>query len=319
MNLNEHSRIFGVIDLRGGVAVHAIAGRREEYRPLSLEALGAVASVGDRDQRGNAVALLDAFLGLGVGGAYIADLDSICDQTEVSLPTVSKLLERPGEFWIDLGISGERLEDLARIRALITGRRAFASSVSGQDGGGEQGEERAWPNPVWPDPVWPDQVWPDPVWIVPSESVRDLSALRHWLADVGSRQGGDLDGTPAGGQGKVIPKLAAGLDLRDGKVVSQCADLSVCTPQEAVELLVEMGFQRLCVIDIASVGTEDGGTTVQLCRRIRQQFPEVTMIGGGGGRGLADFQRWWDAGCDAVLSATWLLRQKPLPSGEFSD
>lgn len=309
MKTNDFRRIFGVIDLRGGKAVHAIAGRRDEYRPVRLcrssDRHFAALSQG---QDGDAVALVDAFLEKGVGGTYIADLDSICERSQLSLPTISVLLERPGEFWIDLGISGECPEDIARITSLVRARRRFARGAEAVESCSHQkGNSR----------------WPDPIWVVPTESIRDLSALSRWLASSppkgqAEEEWGEHRDGPSEMLDGVSLKLAAGLDLRNGNVVSDCDELFDSAPLEAARRLVGLGFQRLCVIDVADVGTGVGARTEELCRQLRQAFPDLVIIGGGGGRGLTDFHLWWEAGCDAVLSATWLLRQIDGFSDEFS-
>jgi len=64
-------RIFGVIDLRAGRAVHARGGAREAYAPVRSTLLGEA-------EPGDAVALARAYRAHGgVGGIYVADLDAI--------------------------------------------------------------------------------------------------------------------------------------------------------------------------------------------------------------------------------------------------
>src|SRR3990172_2605912 len=63
-------QIIPVLDLAGGVAVHAQAGDRSRYAPLRSELVP--------DRAGDAVALLRAFHAvLGVHECYVADLDAI--------------------------------------------------------------------------------------------------------------------------------------------------------------------------------------------------------------------------------------------------
>jgi len=64
-------QVIGVIDLRGGLAVHARAGRRELYQPVQSVA-------GARIQTGDAVALAHAYVEqLRVSELYVADLDAL--------------------------------------------------------------------------------------------------------------------------------------------------------------------------------------------------------------------------------------------------
>jgi phosphoribosylformimino-5-aminoimidazole carboxamide ribotide isomerase len=63
-------RIVGVIDIRGGQAVHARGGQRSEYAPVGV--------AGGERVDGNPVALARAYVDrLGVRELYIADLDAI--------------------------------------------------------------------------------------------------------------------------------------------------------------------------------------------------------------------------------------------------
>ena len=69
-NLKSGMRIVGVIDVRGGLAVHALGGRREEYVPIRLAA-------GERVD-GDVAALARVYVDrLGVRELYVADLDAI--------------------------------------------------------------------------------------------------------------------------------------------------------------------------------------------------------------------------------------------------
>ncbi|MEM0026933.1 MAG: HisA/HisF-related TIM barrel protein [Ignisphaera sp.] len=60
--------IVPVIDIMNGVVVHAVAGRREEYKPLSKSVVASSP---------NPIDVLNGFKKLGCRGVYIADLDAI--------------------------------------------------------------------------------------------------------------------------------------------------------------------------------------------------------------------------------------------------
>ncbi|WP_146394425.1 HisA/HisF-related TIM barrel protein [Planctomycetes bacterium CA13] len=88
---------MGVVDLKQGMAVHAVAGKRSEYRPVQLA----------KQSAGDASALLCHYRKLGIGSLYIADLDAICGgQTQVDL--ILRLLEHGGfdDVLVDIGFSG---------------------------------------------------------------------------------------------------------------------------------------------------------------------------------------------------------------------
>jgi phosphoribosylformimino-5-aminoimidazole carboxamide ribotide isomerase len=63
--------LIGVIDIRGGCAVHAIAGKRTHYQPAHADGIPA----------GDALKLAMRYRDLGVASLYIADLDAICDNS----------------------------------------------------------------------------------------------------------------------------------------------------------------------------------------------------------------------------------------------
>lgn len=85
---------LGVIDVRSGRAVHAIAGRRAEYRPLRITACP------DADP----LRLAWHYHRIGVDGLYVADLDRIVDRSPASQAAVLRLAEVGLPLWLDAGI-----------------------------------------------------------------------------------------------------------------------------------------------------------------------------------------------------------------------
>jgi phosphoribosylformimino-5-aminoimidazole carboxamide ribotide isomerase len=88
-------RVVPVIDLKGGVAVHAVRGERERYRPVR-------GRIGDgSDPVGLARALRDR---LGLDELYVADLDAIAGGT--GSPDVVAALARDTRVMVDAGTTG---------------------------------------------------------------------------------------------------------------------------------------------------------------------------------------------------------------------
>jgi phosphoribosylformimino-5-aminoimidazole carboxamide ribotide isomerase len=105
-------RIIGVIDLIGGVVVRAIAGRREAYRPIvSPLCPGSAPSE-----------VAEAFLSLGVGELYVADLDAIAG-AEPAWAALGALPNLTAPLWVDAGVREEsramRLAQLGVDRVVV--------------------------------------------------------------------------------------------------------------------------------------------------------------------------------------------------------
>ncbi len=230
-------RIVGVVDLRGGRAVHARAGMRENYAPV-----GAVA--GAVIQPGDALALARAYTQrLGVQELYVADLDAILGRPRTQDAVVAEVAALDAPLWLDAAVSSI---DQAR-HALDLGS---ARVVVG---------------------------------------IETLSAYDA-LAAICDAVGGD--------------RIAVSLDLRNGEPV-----VSGIPPGEPAHVIagraVKAGAGAVIVIDLARVGTSRG-LDLELIARVREAAAQVTLLAGGGVRGLEDLAQLADVGCDGALVATAL-------------
>src|SRR4051794_9747232 len=98
-------RLVGVIDLRGGVVVHAIAGQRQTYRPLQSRLCPGA----------DPVEVARTLAGLGVRELYVADLDAL-DGAEPDWEVLSRLRQFDVCLWVDAGVnSGRRAAELVRL------------------------------------------------------------------------------------------------------------------------------------------------------------------------------------------------------------
>jgi phosphoribosylformimino-5-aminoimidazole carboxamide ribotide isomerase len=106
-------RVVGVIDLKGGTAVHAVRGERERYRPVR-------SAIGGED--GDALALARGFrAALGLDELYVADLDAIVGDGENSVSIGA--LAREARVMVDAGVSepgrAQALLDLGAHRVIV--------------------------------------------------------------------------------------------------------------------------------------------------------------------------------------------------------
>ena len=77
-------------------------------------------------------------------------------------------------------------------------------------------------------------------------------------------------------------------------------------PVQIVDQAVEAGATSILVLDLADVGTGTGVSTDNLCRSIRDTFPNLQIIAGGGIRGPDDVHRLHAIGVTSVLVASAL-------------
>ncbi len=104
MNTAVSFRVVPVIDLKGGMAVHAVAGRRDQYRPLrsvwQASALPTALAAAIRE-------------GLRVPTLYLADLDAINGRSP-AIELYDRITAEGLELWLDAGVG-----DVARLAPLL--------------------------------------------------------------------------------------------------------------------------------------------------------------------------------------------------------
>ncbi len=96
------------------------------------------------------------------------------------------------------------------------------------------------------------------------------------------------------------------LDLRHGSALGEHSRWRTRDPLEIGIQAAEAGAKEIIVLDIAQVGIGAGVTTVPLCRQLRERFPELRLITGGGVRQGADLSELAAQGIDGILVASAL-------------
>ena len=235
-------RVIGVIDLLGGRAVHARAGRRETYQPVQTVAGTTIAA-------GDAVALARTYVDrLGISELYAADLDALGGRSPQEAP-VTAVAAVGAPLLLDAGVTSA---DRAR-HALSLGA---------------------------------DRV------VVALETLDGYDALRRVCDAIGGE------------------RVAFSLDLRDGQPI--VVHGGRIAPDDAAHEIAahakDAGAGAVIVIDLARVGT-GRGLDLGLLARVRDAIGvdgNVTLLAGGGVRGVEDLVRLADLGCDGALVATAL-------------
>lgn len=98
--------------------------------------------------------------------------------------------------------------------------------------------------------------------------------------------------------------LVFSLDLKSGGPLGATGAWHDSDPMAIVADAVELGVERLIVLDLAAVGVGNGCPTLSLCQSIRRRFEHLEITTGGGVRGVDDLSLLASAGCDAALVAS---------------
>jgi phosphoribosylformimino-5-aminoimidazole carboxamide ribotide isomerase len=228
--MTSNPRIIPVIDVAGGVVVHAVGGDRASYRPVKSRLTD---STKPADV---ARALIDA---AGARELYVADLDAIRSGVDTQ-----------GVVAILAGIDCELLVDQGGIGAPSLGA-----------------------------------------------NVREILALESRLVAERYRRHART------------PGAIFSIELRNGLLVDGWQDWGLTSPSAATGLVRkahDIGYRAFIILDLARVGTGRGAGTGELIRSIREEFPDVELITGGGVKTRADIERLGEAGANAVLVASAL-------------
>ncbi len=98
-------------------------------------------------------------------------------------------------------------------------------------------------------------------------------------------------------------RLIFSLDLRDGKILSQCPRLSCMTPLTALEELESAGWQEVLLLDLKRVGSREGVDRA-LITDARARVPSLRLLAGGGISDPQDIVELKCLGIAGVLAAT---------------
>jgi phosphoribosylformimino-5-aminoimidazole carboxamide ribotide isomerase len=101
-------------------------------------------------------------------------------------------------------------------------------------------------------------------------------------------------------------RVVFSLDLKAGKPLTSSSAWQGQAAEEIAELVIARGVRNMILLDLANVGMYEGTGTEALCRTLRERFPQVQFIGGGGVRSRADVERLCAAGFERVLVASAL-------------
>lgn len=228
-------RIIPVIDLKDGLAVHAVRGERDAYQPVKSALV----------EHADPLSLANAFREtLGLSETYIADLDAILYQ-RAQEETLARLVQKSKmNLMVDAGI-----HDAHDVRKLLS-----------------QGVDKV---------------------IIGAETVTSWEELQEIRANINGE------------------RLIFSLDMRAGEILSRCPEISALSPIEAIQILVQSGWQEMILLDLARVGTQNGIDN-SLVTAVRQKYPQLKLLVGGGIRNYGELLNLKNSGVSGVLVGTIL-------------
>lgn len=113
-------------------------------------------------------------------------------------------------------------------------------------------------------------------------------------------------------------RVVFSLDLKAERLLGSPEVWGTDDPRELVRRVVDCGIRSLIVLDLAGVGERGGVRTRDLCQRLRQEFPRMELITGGGVRDARELAELADCGVDGVLVAS-ALHDGSLPAADLQE
>ena len=112
-------------------------------------------------------------------------------------------------------------------------------------------------------------------------------------------------------------QLFFSLDLQSGIPMAESPFWKGKSPIEIGELAHTLGIRQLIVLDLKQVGTGQGVSTLPLCRGLKERFPDLSLVTGGGVRGPEDLCRLQQEPLDGILVASALHDGRLQPADLF--
>jgi phosphoribosylformimino-5-aminoimidazole carboxamide ribotide isomerase len=96
------------------------------------------------------------------------------------------------------------------------------------------------------------------------------------------------------------------IDLKHGQLLAADPAWLNRSPLELIQAVIAAGVQQIIILDLAAVGTGLGIPTLHLCRAVKDRWPELTVISGGGVHSELCLIEAEAAGIDGLLIASAL-------------
>ncbi|MGY8769929.1 MAG: HisA/HisF-related TIM barrel protein [Pirellulales bacterium] len=101
-------------------------------------------------------------------------------------------------------------------------------------------------------------------------------------------------------------RIVLSLDMKQGEPIVSAADLKKLSAIEIADSAMNLGVQRMILLDLARVGTGTGTGTEDLCLSLRSKYPDLELVTGGGISTRQDVKTQIELGASKVLVASAL-------------
>lgn len=108
-------------------------------------------------------------------------------------------------------------------------------------------------------------------------------------------------------------QLTFSLDLIDGNMICPQGAWAERSVFEVVEYVLDRGLREFIVLDLAYIGCTKGVGTLDLCRKLKSEFPELELITGGGVRTADQIHQLEQAGIEGALLGSALHNGQLIP------
>lgn len=227
-------RIIPVLDILNGVAVHAIKGFREAYKPIK--------SIVTKSS--NFLEVIDSYNSYGFEELYIADLDSIINHNYQVERLKSILCNSKLKIMIDAGIQNQN--DLKVIKDI-----GFQKIILGL------------------------------------ETIESIETIRECTEIIGR------------------DSIIISVDMKNKQLMTNNTTISKLGIMGFIDELSRMNINQIILLDIAKVGSKSG-CYEEVYGEIRRNYPNFSILIGGGARNINDLIYLKEKRMDGVLIASAL-------------
>lgn len=145
--------------------------------------------------------------------------------------------------------------------------------------------------------------------IILDAGISDVESAIRWIASgirklvIGSETLASLEVLKAISDAAGADRVVFSLDCYNGRILSRCAELEGASALNALEQVETLGVREAILLELDRVGS-GGGAHISLASEIRDAFPGVSLLLGGGISSVDEIWKLQRLGVEGVLVGT---------------